>query len=167
MKKFLLLLPLALLLNACSDDTDNTADSSQEIAAKEIQMFSIPATDIINRQFSFSTQDSDSAFADKNEIVSAINNTIKCTLNPKNPSCKSISLPKFILMEDESLQRPTQMQYKISKIMPLMEGMLHIYTQSQCNNNWFGLCQGNIIYVLQNKHNQWEVIDIFAMENPQ
>lgn len=167
MKKFLLFLPIAILINACSDEVDKTPEQTQEIATKEIQMFSIPSTEIINRQFSFSAQDPDSAFIDKNEIVNAINNAVKCTLSPKNSSCANLNLPKFILMEDESLQRPTKIQYKIIKIKPLSGGFLHIHTQSQCNNNWFGLCQGNIIYVLQNKNNQWSVNDIFAMETPQ
>ena len=166
MTKYLFFLPLIFFLTACSDE-NNSAPSQEEITTKKIQMFQIPNTDIINKSFSFTVTDADSAFTDKNEIISAINNTIKCTLTPKNPTCQNISLPKFILMEDESLQRPTQMQYKISKIMPLADGMLHVHTQSQCNNNWFGLCQGNIIYVLQNQNNTWYVSDIFALTSPQ
>ncbi len=165
MKKFLLLFPLLLLINACSDEGDNSNKTTQEIATKEIQMFSLPSTDIINSQFSFSANDADSVFANKNEIINAINNVIKCTLSPQNQTCKQATLPKFILMEDESLQRPTQIQYKITQIKPLAGGLLHIHTQSQCNNNWFGLCQGNIIYVLQNQNNSWFVSDIFALES--
>ncbi len=167
MKKILLLLALVMLLNACTDETNNTTEQSQEIAAKEIQMFTIPGAEIINQQFSFSVNDSDSAFQNKNEIINAVNEAIKCTLNPKDQSCLSSKLPKFILMEDESLQRPTEIQYKITKIKPISGGFLHIHTQSRCNNNWFGLCQGNIIYVLQNTNNLWQVSDIFALENAQ
>lgn len=167
MKKILLFLPIALLINACSDEANKAPEQTQEIASKEIQMFSIPSNEIINRQFSFSANDEDSVFANKNEIINAINNAVKCTLSPKNTSCANLNLPKFILMEDESLQRPSKIQYKVTKIQPLTGGFLHIHTQSQCNNNWFGLCQGNIIYVLQNQNNQWNVSDIFAMETPQ
>ncbi len=163
MKKILLLLALVMLLNACTDETNNTTEQSQEIAAKEIQMFTIPGAEIINQQFSFSVNDSDSAFQNKNEIINAVNEAIKCTLNPQNQNCNELNIPKFILMEDESLQRPTQMEYKIVKMKPLSGGFLHIYTQSQCNNNWFGLCRGNIIYVMQNKDNAWYVSDIFAL----
>ena len=166
MKKIFLLLATLALLPACSDEKTDSQTQS-EPPSKEIQMFKLPSQEILNQKFSFNATDADSVFANQNEIINAINGAVKCTLSPKNQTCTALNIPKFILMEDESLQRPTQMQYQITKIKPLAGGLLHIYTQSQCNNNWFGLCQGNIIYVLQNKHNQWEVIDIFAMENPQ
>lgn len=162
MKKYIL--PFALFLSICGcSDENNSQPETKEISAKEIQMFSIPDTKILNQEFSFNSQDSDTVYNNKNEIISAINGAIKCTINPKNKSCTTLNLPKFILMEDESLQRPSFMQYQITKIKPLAGGLLHIYTKSQCNNNWFGLCQGNIIYVLENKNNQWYVSDIFAL----
>ena len=157
MKKYIFLFSLLALIS-CSEE--NTPDT-QEIASKEIQMFNLPSQEIINEKFSFNVTDADSTYNNKNEIINAINNTIKCTLNPQNQNCNELNIPKFILMEDESLQRPTQMEYKIVKMKPLSGGFLHIYTQSQCNNNWFGLCRGNIIYVMQNKDNAWYVSDIF------
>ena len=163
MKKFLLFFSMFFLLNACSDEADTTEAQSEETPTKQIQMFKLPNLNILNQKFVFSTTSSDSDFANQNEIVNAINNAVKCTLTPKNATCTSLSLPKFILMEDESLQRPTQMQYQIVKIKPLAGGLLHVYTQSQCNNNWFGLCQGTIVYVLENANNQWHVSDIFAL----
>lgn len=164
MKKFLPFLLLLIFINACSDESENSAAQSQEIAAKEIQMFSIPGTEIINQKFAFSADDSDSAFANQNAIINAVNESIKCTLNPKNKTCTDLNLPQFILMEDESLQRPTKMQYTVTKLQPLNGGLLHVHTQSSCNNNWFGLCQGHIVYVLQSQNGKWFVSDIFALE---
>lgn len=165
MKKFFTLCLCALTITACSDEQKADETSSQEINTREIQMFNIPSAEILNQAHSFKATDSDSVFADENAIIKAINLAVQCTLSPHNANCTPQKLPKFILMEDESLQRPTQMQYKITKIQPLAGGILHIYTQSQCNNNWFGLCQGNIIYVLQHQNDIWTVTDIFALES--
>ena len=164
MKKFFIFCLSLLLINACSDE-QNSESASEEIQTKEIQMFNIPSAEILNQTFSFTNTDSETIFTHNNPIINAINNAIKCTLSPHTPSCASLNIPKFILMEDESLQRPSKIAYKVTKIKPLAGGILHIYTQSQCNNNWFGLCQGNIIYVLQNKNDSWYVSDIFALEN--
>ena len=68
-------------------------------------------------------------------------------------------------MEDESLQRPTQQSYKITKLKPLNDGTVEVYTQSTCNGVWFGLCNGNIIYVMKNVNNKWQVKDIYAISN--
>ncbi len=165
MKQSLLITSLILLLSACSEESN--ISEQENIQAKEIQMFQIPETEIINQQFSFSQQSPITDYANKNELINAINGAIKCTLTPHNEICTKLRLPKFILMDDESLQRPSKMQYQITKIKPLAGGMLHIYTKSNCDNNWFGLCQGNIIYVLENKQNSWYVSDVFALADNQ
>jgi len=43
--------------------------------------------------------------------------------------------------------------------------MIEVYTQGSCNGMWFGLCEGNIIYVLSNKNGFWAVKDVYAREN--
>ena len=161
MKNCFLFFSLILLISACSDEADTPTETNASF--QEIQLYTLPSEEIINQQFAFNINSPTDAFNNKNEILNTINNTIRCTLSPKQNICSNLNLPKFILMEDESLQRPTEMQYKITKIKPLSGGLLHIYTQSQCNNNWFGLCRGNIIYVMQNKDNAWYVSDIFAL----
>ena len=40
--------------------------------------------------------------------------------------------------------------YKITKMSPREDGSVEVYTQSSCNGNWFGLCNGNIVYVMKN-----------------
>ena len=53
----------------------------------------------------------------------------------------------------------------ISKLKPLNDGTVEVYTQSTCNGVWFGLCNGNIIYVMKNVNNKWQVKDIYAISN--
>ena len=67
-------------------------------------------------------------------------------------------------MKDESLKRPTFQSYKINKIVPRNDGTIEIFTKSSCNGNWFGLCNGNIIYVMKNIKDKWNIIDIYAIE---
>ncbi len=102
----------------------------------------------------------------ESQMICAINASIKCTINPDFAECAELKafMPNFVFMRDESLQRPTSQSYKISKIKPLSDGTLEVYTQSTCNGNWFGLCNGNIIYVMDNQNGNWAVKDIYAVE---
>ena len=59
-------------------------------------------------------------------------------------------MPSFVFMQDETLTRPTFQSYKITKLTPRADGSVEVHTQSSCNGNWFGLCNGNIIYVMKN-----------------
>lgn len=165
MKKYLFALCLlSLCLSACSKQ-DNA--STEEIEKKEISLFSMPDTNIINQTFSFSQKNKPQDYQNANAIIQAINQSVQCTLTPMDANCISIkeALPKFIFMQDESLERPSEISYTINKIKPLNGGLLHIYTKTTCNAGWFGLCQGNTIYVLENKNQKWFVTDIFATEN--
>ena len=58
-------------------------------------------------------------------------------------------------MNDESLQRPTEMSFRVYKLKPLNDGSVEAYTESTCNGNWFELFQGNIIYVLSPNGKDW------------
>ena len=98
------------------------------------------------------------------EMACAVDFAIKCTLNPDFNGCRASKLPKFIFMSDEALQRPTEMSFKIAKIKPINPDLIEIHTDSTCNGNWFGLCQGRIIYVLVPNGETWRVKDIYAIE---
>lgn len=99
------------------------------------------------------------------EVVCAVEAAVKCVLNPNFEICKKHNLPDFIFMEDESLNRPTEESFSVTKLKPLADGVMEVYTKSECNGNMFGLCQGNVIYVLKNKNGQgWRVTDIYAVE---
>ncbi|MBR1915357.1 MAG: hypothetical protein IJ830_02825 [Alphaproteobacteria bacterium] len=97
-------------------------------------------------------------------MACAVEYAIKCTLNPDFDDCRDSKLPKFIFMSDKSLKRPTQMTFKIAKIKPINNELIEIHTDSTCDGNWFGLCQGRVIYVLVPSNNAWRVKDIYAIE---
>ena len=97
-------------------------------------------------------------------MACAVEYAIKCTLNPDFADCRDSKLPKFIFMSDESLKRPTKMSFQIAKIKPINDDVVEIHTDSTCDGNWFGLCQGRIIYVLTPSNGAWRVKDIYAIE---
>lgn len=98
------------------------------------------------------------------EMACAVDFTVKCTLNPDHKGCRESKLPRFIFMEDENLNRPTEMSFKIVKIKPINADLVELHTDSVCNGNWFGLCQGRVIYVLVPSGESWRVKDIYAIE---
>lgn len=98
------------------------------------------------------------------EMACAVDFAVKCTLNPDYQGCRGSKLPSFIFMEDENLQRPTQMSFQIAKIKPIAADLIELHTDSTCNGNWFGLCQGRVIYVLVPDGEHWRVKDIYAIE---
>jgi len=96
-------------------------------------------------------------------MMCAIELAAKCTINPKHKECDKNLLPSFIFMEDESLQRPTEISFRVYKLKPLQGGIIEAYTESSCNGGWFGLCQGNVIYVLSSQGSGWKVNDIYSL----
>ncbi len=165
MKKFFTLFFIILFISACSKSDsqkqDNNSTSTQETNKN------ISQTIDKNTIFSFDINTLKPSCDNQSQIVCAINVTIKCTINPDFEECEKnkSNMPSFVFMQDESLQRPTSQSYKITKIKPLQDGSIEVYTQSTCNGNWFGLCNGNIIYVLQNKDDAWIVKDLYAVES--
>ena len=117
-----------------------------------------------DRVYTYDSSDLPAECALNSEMACAVEFAIKCTLNPDFACCRQSKLPKFIFMDDESLNRPTQISFKIHKIKPVAADMVEIHTDSTCNGNWFGLCQGNIIYVLVPNGDSWRVKDIYAIE---
>lgn len=97
-------------------------------------------------------------------MICAVELAVKCTLNPDFNGCADAKLPKFIFMTDENLDRPSEMSFKVAKIKPINADLIEIHTDSTCNGNWFGLCNGRIIYVLVPSGNAWRVKDIYAIE---
>ncbi len=158
MKKILSLCAVLLALSACSKADEQTA---QPTPASEA------SAGIDNETvFSFDLNTLKPGCDNESQIVCAINASIKCTINPAFADCleQKAYMPNFIFMQDDSLQRPTSQSYKITKIKPLPDGTVEVYTQSTCNGNWFGLCNGNIIYVMDFQNNRWVVKDLYAVE---
>lgn len=160
MKQLLVLCATILMLSACSPKEE----SAKEESPAPIAAPSIPVGDEV---VSFDVNTLSKGCNVDSQVICAINNAVKCTINPQFAECAANkrNMPNFIFMEDESLKRPTSLSYKITKIKPINAEMVEVYTQSTCNGNWFGLCNGNIIYVMSLKlDGQWMVKDIYAIE---
>lgn len=168
MNKLWLMIGLLAFVASCSDKQKEAEELSTEEALEEGEQIVVqPNYDIKFEDKIYSYQiDNLVASCDKgSEIVCAIDLNSKCTINPKGQECDKSKMPKFVFMEDESLQRPTEMTFQIVKIKPLDATQIEVYTKSTCNGGWFGLCNGNVIYVLNNKDGQWVVKDIYARDS--
>lgn len=156
MKKILFLFAAFLTISACSKADEQTAAAPQPDASVDNETV-----------FSFDINTLTAGCDNSSQMICAINASIKCTINPDFAECaeQKAYMPNFIFMQDESLQRPTSQSYKITKIKPLSDGTVEVYTQSTCNGNWFGLCNGNIIYVMDNQNGRWAVKDLYAVES--
>ena len=155
MKQILSLLLTVLILTSCGkkDTTaEKTAEASTNIDTKTV--------------FSFNVDSLQEGCDTKSDIICTINTTIKCILNPEFSECAKAKefMPSFVFMQDDTLQRPTFQSYKITKLKPRSDGAVEVYTNSSCNGNWFGLCNGNIIYVMKNYDSKWHIIDMYALE---
>ena len=117
-----------------------------------------------NKMYTYEATNLSEVCALDSPMACAVEFAIKCTLNPDFNGCRDSKLPKFIFMSDESLDRPSVMSFKIAKIKPINDGLVEIHTDSTCNGNWFGLCQGRIIYVMVPSGDTWRVKDIYAIE---
>ena len=69
-----------------------------------------------------------------------------------------------IFAEDDVEGRPSEQSFKILKYKPIDSHTIEVYTEGQCDHNWFGACQGNVIYVMDNSGGQWRVKEIYAVE---
>ena len=155
MKKTIIFLFSFLLLISCSQK-DTTAEKTKEANSNLDK----------NTVFSFDISNLKSGCEYNSDLICTINYAVKCTLNPTFDDCEKQKdkLPSFVFMQDESLQRPTFQSYKITKISPREDGAVEVYTQSSCNGNWFGLCNGNIVYVMKNFDSKWYIKDMYALE---
>lgn len=155
MKKIFFILISFFIISACSQK-DTTAEKTKE-ANSNLDKNTVFYFDINNLK---SGCDTDS------ELICTINTAVKCTLNPTFEDCEKSKkqLPAFVFMQDESLQRPSFQSYKINKLIPREDGSVEVHTQSSCNGNWFGLCNGNIVYVMKNLDSKWYIKDMYALE---
>ena len=123
-------------------------------------------TPVENVVFSYDVSSLSQTCQSQSAMICAVEKAVKCTLNPDFDGCREARLPKFIFMNDESLGRPTKMSFQTVKVKPLSSDLVEIHTRSTCDGNWFGLCQGYVIYVLvptSKEGEEWRVKDIYAM----
>lgn len=64
--------------------------------------------------------------------------------------------------DEESLQRPSEMSFRVTKIKPVSADMIEVYTESSLQRRLVRARKGNIIYVLSNKSGKWVVKDVYA-----
>ncbi len=162
MKKFLTAAGTAMLilLAGCSDEGKKQNETGAASTPAETQDFE-------KRVFDFDAGQIKEGCEVDSEMVCAINLFVKCSINPKTTECLQAKnkLPKFVFMEDESLGRPTKQSYRILKMKAIAGGAFEVYTESQCDGQWFGLCRGTIIYVMQPGQRGWIVNDVYARES--
>jgi len=107
------------------------------------------------------------ACAEQDGIFCAIEKVIKCTMKPDRDGCHKSAVPAFVISDAEDMERPTEMSFKITKIKPVPESQdISVYTESDCNAMWFGLCKGTVVYSLTPRESDggWAVYNIFALE---
>ena len=171
MRKFLCAFSALLLISACSDEKTTNQDTStlstqealekgEEIVARP--QFDVEFEDVVYR---YDINNLPQGCDKGSDIVCAIDLQVKCTINPKLAECDAKKLPRVTFMEDEGLQRPTQSSFQIVKLKPIDATTVEVYTKSECNGVWFGLCKGNIVYVLSNAKGAWVVKDLYALQS--
>ena len=98
-------------------------------------------------------------------VFCAVEKVVKCTMKPDMESCNKKVVPAFVIADAEDMERPTEMSFKIVKIKPVPESQdISVYTESDCNAMWFGLCKGTVVYSLTQNEGNWVVNNIFALE---
>lgn len=99
------------------------------------------------------------------KIFCAVELTVKCTMEPELEGCDKSLVPSFVLGKTEEVERPTEISFKVVKIKPITNSSdISVYTESDCNALWFGLCKGTVVYSLTPKDDVWSVTNIFALE---
>lgn len=114
--------------------------------------------------FTFNIENLSDVCSQENAQLCSVENAVKCTINPDLKFCATLKLPEFIFMKDPSVDRPSEISYKIVNKKVLPNNTTEIYTESACNGGWFGLCQGTVIYVLSPDNDNWQIKDIYAIE---
>ena len=151
MKKILVFLGFLMLLS-CSDKNEPQQENS------------VSHENFMEQEYSYSRDNLNENCTINSEVACAVESAVKCILKPDLPICADLGLPSFVFMDDESLQRPTEQSFEITKLKPIPGGKLEVYTKGKCNGNILGLCSGNIIYVLEQKDGRWKFFDIYAVE---
>ena len=157
------------LLCSCGEKQEASQSQITDTQVQNNIQISIPE-ELKEITFSFSKDNLPSKCQSNNELVCAIEETVKCALSPTQKYCDSQSMPEFIFYDDAMFAddgvtgRPTKQSFKIIKSKPIDETTAEIFTIGECDKNWFGSCDGNIIYVMSNKTGKWKVKEIYAIE---
>ena len=174
MKKFWLTLGLCLMISACGDNTKQEQQketSDAQMTQQQEQEPSIPAVKQDGSIYQYQKASLPETCDKQDEILCAIENVIKCALNPKGSYCDQKTMPDFIFYDDSmfaddnGLGRPTEQSFEVIKTKTVDDNTIEVFTKGTCDKNWFGNCAGNIIYILNNKSGKWIVKELYALEN--
>lgn len=167
MSKLLAAILFSTLITACSPQDDSQKDSNFSSSATSSIENATPDVTPRDESFSFSAATLTPGCDSQSQIICAINMMLKCTINPDFSECTAHkkAMPKFIFMVDDSLDRPTEISYKVNKIKPRNDGTIEVHTQSICNGNWFGECNGNVIYIMEQRNGSWIVNNLYSVES--
>lgn len=165
MKNILLALCCFLILTACNDkqETENSPQPTDQVQA------SLPEN-IEDKIFAFQKDNLPDSCQSNSEIVCAIEETVKCALSPSQKYCNKQTMPDFIFYDDAMFAddgvtgRPTEQSFQLVRLKPIDSSTIEVLTKGTCDSNWFGACEGNVIYVLSNKTGKWQVKEIYAIE---
>ncbi len=162
LKKVVVIAVMLLLVGFSLSLMFKTTEKEPEVNNAQAEV----KTKLPDTVFAFSKDTLSEDCSQKDEQLCAVENAVKCTINPALDMCKNLNLPKFIFMQDAGLDRPTEISYKLTNKRVLLNNTVEIHTDSSCNGGWFGLCQGTVIYVLAQpaEQNSWFVKDIYAIE---
>lgn len=138
--------------------------STPDISTDEEQIEAVVEEVLPDVIYTFNIENTAEECSQDNPQFCAVENAVKCTVSPDLEFCKNLNLPEFIFMKDPNVDRPSEISYKIVNKKVLPNNTTEIYTESACNGNWFGLCQGTVIYVLAPAGETWQVKDIYAIE---
>lgn len=162
-KKWIVILCMVALLGFSFFLVSKTKNADRTVVNADVVEVEMPQLPEQTFSFTLGSLSADCALDDA--MFCAVETAVKCTINPEFNGCTDADLPKFVFMKDPGLNRPTEMNYKIIDKKVLNNDITEIYTESNCNGNWFGLCQGTIIYVMARKpENMWYIKDIYAIE---
>lgn len=167
LKKIIVILAMLALIGLSIVLARKTPNNHETVTVSENQEQPIPEETLPNEIYTWNTQNLTEECSFDKQMLCAVETAIKCTIKPDGKDCKTVNLPKFIFMTEQSVNRPTEIAYKFTNKKPLPNNTVEIYTESSCNGTWFGLCQGTVIYVLSpNEKNTdtWYVRDIYAVE---
>ena len=167
MKNLYIVLFASLFLLACKEQ-QNIENENQQTEKAQIQV-SLPdkAEEIV---YSYKKDSLPDSCQSDSEIVCAMENAVKCALSPTQKYCDKQSMPDFIFYDDAMFEgdgvtgRPTEQSFQLVRLKPIDSSTIEVLTKGHCNSNWFGACEGNVIYVLSNKTGKWQVKEIYAIE---
>lgn len=138
-------------------------DETQALAPIVVQEKTVAADGL----HTYSAADLSAECSGEDNIFCAVERAVKCTITPELTGCDKDNVPAFVIGKAEDTERPTEVSFKITKIKPVPDSQdISVYTESDCNAMWFGLCKGTVVYSLSPRESdgQWRVTNIFALE---